>query len=106
MEEYRGSLKETTKFTSTQRIQPIYIWGGGAELSPIQISYPQKVGSHLEIFGQLRRHNINHHSHTISVIMVSRFEEASITNFKKINWSACQLSAISAISKLIQTIRI
>ena len=57
--------------------------GGGAKSSLIQIFDLRKVGLHLEIFGQPKRRNINHRSHTISVIMTPGSEEAPITNFEK-----------------------
>ena len=64
---------------------------------------PRKVDAHPEIFDQQRRHNINRHSHMISIIMAPGSKEALITNFKKINQSACQLSTNSVFSKSIQT---
>jgi len=57
MEEYKIFSKEIAEHTFTQRIQPIYRWRGGAKLTPIHNSNLWKVGSHVEIFGQLMRYN-------------------------------------------------
>jgi len=87
-----------------KKIQP-FIDGRGAKPSPIRILNPREIGSHPENFDQPRNHNINRCRHTISIIMTAG-PEAPVTNFKKINRSACQLSGSSATSKLIQTIHI
>jgi len=106
VEEHRGFSEEMVEFTSIQKIQPFTDGGGGAKPSPIRFLNPWRVSSHPKNFSQLRSHNINRHNHTISVIMAPGSEEAPATNYKKINRSAYRLSVSSAISKLIQMIRI
>ena len=98
MDEYKGFSEEMAEFTSTQRIQPIYRWRGRAKPSPIQNFQSLISRFTSEIFGLPRWNNINRRSHTISVIMAPGSEEASVTNFKKINWSAasCQPTARSS----------
>ena len=66
-------------------------------MSPVQCSQSLKIGSHLETFGQPKRHNINQRFPTISVIMTPGSKGTPLTNFKKQNRSARQLSANSTI---------
>ena len=60
----------------------VYSWGGVTP-SPIPIPNPRRVRSHLKIFSQPLRHNINHRSHTISIIMAPGSERYQLQTLRK-----------------------
>ena len=82
----------------------LFIDGGEAKSSPVQISYPRKAGSHPENSGQPKRYDINYRFPSISVIIASGSEGTPVTNFKKPAQPTSQLSAINAISTSNQKI--
>ena len=63
----------------------LFIDGGEAKPSPIEIPNPQKIDQYPKILGQSNQEDVNRRCHTISVIMVSGFEETPVISFKNSN---------------------
>jgi len=76
-----------TSFSEERLLSPkgsnLFIDLGGAQQFDVPSS--RKIGTHLEIFGQPKRHNINKCSPMISVIMALGSEGTPVTNFKEPN---------------------